>query len=404
MDTVVALGHLATALAIGLLLGVEREHDNSHDSTRPAGSRTFPLIALAGAVSAALSPVALGVALGAVAALVIAWYLRTSEPGATTEIAAIVTFLLGALAWHRPELAVPMGVAAAALLAAKRPLHRFARKVVSDQDVRDAMILFVVAFVVLPLLPNRPLGPYGVLNPARVWWLVIAVTVIGWAGYVAARAFGERWGLLVAGFAGGFVSGSATTAVMARKYRTVGAAAFPGAVAVNLATLAQIVAVTAIASPLVALRLLPAIGAGAVVLLAEVAWLVWRTKPAEMDNDEAVVSRPMSLKAALSLAAVLVLFLVGTRAAADWLGGGGVVAAGALGGLADAHAAAIAAASLAPQSISVHTAVLACGAALATNTVVKLVLATVAGGPRFALQLAAWLAPVVVAVGLGMAW
>ncbi|WP_086664511.1 MgtC/SapB family protein [Lentzea kentuckyensis] len=404
MDTAVALGHLATALAIGLLLGVEREHDNAHDSTRPAGSRTFPLIALAGAVSAALSPVALGVALGAVAALVIAWYLRTEEPGATTEIAAIATFLLGALAWHRPELAVPVGVAAAALLAAKRPLHRFARKVVSDQDVRDAMILFVVAFVVLPLLPNRPLGPYGVLNPARVWWLVVAVTMIGWAGYVAARAFGERWGLLVTGFAGGFVSGSATTAVLARKYRTVGAAAFPGAVAVNLATLAQIVAVTAIASPPVALRLLPAIGAGAVVLLAEVAWLVWRTKPADVENDEPVVSRPMSLKAALSLAAILVLFLVVTRAAADWLGGGGVVAAGALGGLADAHAAAIAAASLAPQSISVHTAVLACGAALATNTVVKLTLATVAGGPRFALRLAAWLAPVVVAVGLGMAW
>ena len=403
METAVALGHLATALAIGLLLGVEREHDNAHNSTRPAGSRTFPLIALAGAVSAALSPVALGVALGAVAALVIAWYLRTSEPGATTEIAAIATFLLGALAWHRPELAVPVGVAAAALLAAKRPLHRFARKVVSDQDVRDAMILFVVAFVVLPLLPNQPLGPYGVLNPARVWWLVIAVTVIGWAGYVAARAFGERWGLLVTGFAGGFVSGSATTAVMARKYRSVGAAAFPGAVAVNLATLAQIVAVTAIASPPVALRLLPAIGAGAVVLLVEVAWLVWRTKPAE-DNGEPVVNRPMSLKAALSLAAILVLFLVITRAAADWLGGGGVVAAGALGGLADAHAAAIAAASLAPQAIPVHTAVLACGAALATNTMVKLVLATVAGGPGFAFRLAAWLAPVVAAVGLGMAW
>ena len=159
MDTALALGHLATALAIGLLLGVEREHDNAKDSTRPAGSRTFPLIAVAGAVSAAVSPVALGVALAAVGALVIAWYLRTTEPGATTEIAAIATFLLGALAWSRPELAVPVGVAAAALLAAKRPLHQFARKVVSDQDVRDAMMLFVVAFVVLPLLPNRPLGP-----------------------------------------------------------------------------------------------------------------------------------------------------------------------------------------------------------------------------------------------------
>ncbi|MET9634059.1 DUF4010 domain-containing protein [Lentzea sp. NPDC006480] len=105
-----------------------------------------------------------------------------------------------------------------------------------------------------------------------------------------------------------------------------------------------------------------------------------------------------------TLAAILVLFLVGTRVAAGRLGGGGVVAAGALGGLADAHAAANAAASLAPQSIPVHTAVLAGGAALATNTAVKLVLATVAGGPRFACQLAARLVPVVAAVGLGMAW
>jgi uncharacterized membrane protein (DUF4010 family) len=403
VNTAVALGHLATALAIGLLLGVEREHDNARDSVRPAGSRTFPLIALAGAVSAAVSPVVLGVALVAVAALVIAWYLRTAEPGATTEIAAIATFLLGALAWQRPELAVPVGVVVAALLAAKRPLHRFARKIVSDQDVRDAMILFVVAFVVLPLLPDRPLGPYGVLNPTRVWWLVIAVTVIGWAGYVSARAFGQRWGLLVTGFAGGFVSGSATTVVMARKYRAVGAAAFPGTVAVNLATLAQIAAVTAVASPPVALRLLPAVGAGAVVLLVEVAWLVWRTKPAKAD-EEPVVSRPMSIKAAVVLAGVLVLLLVITRTAAEWLGGGGVVAAGALGGLADAHAAAIAAASLAPQAIPVHTAVLACGAALATNTVVKVVLAAVAGGPGFAVKLAAWLAPVVVAVALGVAW
>ncbi|MGW4213615.1 DUF4010 domain-containing protein [Lentzea sp. NPDC004789] len=190
---------------------------------------------------------------------------------------------------------------------------------------------------------------------------------------------------------------------MARKYRAVGAAAFPGAVAVNLATLAQIVAVTAVASPPVALRLLPAAGAGAVVLLVEVAWLVWRTKPADADA-EPVAGRPMSIKAALTLAGVLVLFLVITRTAAEWLGGGGVVAAGAFGGLADAHAAAIAAASLAPQSIPVHTAVLACGAALATNTVVKLVLATVAGGPGFAVRLAGWLVPVVAAVALGMVW
>ncbi len=396
---------LATALAIGLLLGVEREHDTT--GTRPAGSRTFPLLALAGAVAAALSTAALAVGLGGVCTLVALWYwhgLHEEHPdvGATTEVAAIVAYLLGALAWHRPQLAVAAGVLVAVLLAAKQPLHRFATRLVGDRDVTDAMTLFVVAFVVLPLLPDRPLGPYGVLNPAKVWGLVLAVTLIGWVGYAAGRALGDRWGLLVAGFAGGFVSGSATTAVMARRHREIGAPAIPAALAANLSTLIQLVAVTAIAAPAVSLRLLPAAAAGAVVLVAEIAWLS-RRLPKAREGDP-VVDRPMSLRAALGLTLILVTLLVLTRAAAEWLGSGGAVAAAGVGGLADAHAAAIAAASLAPQTIPVTTAVLACGAALAANTVVKLVLALTAGGPRFAATLAAWLTPVVTAVAISLIW
>ena len=403
-----ALAHLATALAIGLLLGLEREHANAGDPQRPAGSRTFPLISLAGAIAAAMSPILAAVGLGAVGALVFAWYwqsLRSDDPdvGATTEVAALCAYLLGVLAWHRPELAVPVGVTVAVLLASKRPLHRFATNLVSNKDITDAMTLFVVAFVVLPLLPNRPLGPYGVLNPARIWWLVIAVTLIGWAGYLGARALGRRWGLLVVGFAGGFVSGSATTAVLGRRFRTVGTGVLPGTLAINLSTLGQLVAVTFVANPAVAVRLLPAAGAGAVVLLAEIAWLSRRTTREEVDDDP-MLTRPMSLRAALSLTLLLVTLLVITRAAADWLGGGGVVTAAALGGLADAHASSMAAASLAPQAISVNTAVLACGAALATNTVVKLVLAGIAGGPRFAALLGAWLLPVAAVVTVGLVW
>jgi uncharacterized membrane protein (DUF4010 family) len=118
------------------------------------------LISLAGAVGAALSPALLAAGLLAVSALVIAWYWQVThdlEPhfGTTTAVATITAYLLGALAWHRPELAVPAGVVVALLLVAKRPLHRFATGVVSDRDVTDAITLFVVAFVVLPLLPNQ---------------------------------------------------------------------------------------------------------------------------------------------------------------------------------------------------------------------------------------------------------
>ncbi len=408
--TVGALAHLATAVAIGFVLGLEREHDNAGHH-QPAGSRTFPLIALAGAVSVALSPVAFGVGLAAVGALVVAWYFQGTrgehpDVGATTEIAAIVTFLLGALAWSRPAIAVPVGVIVAVLLAAKQPLHRFATRLVSDRDVTDAMTLFVVAFVVLPLLPDRPLGPYGVLNPARIWVLVIAITLIGWAGYLGTRWFGERWGLIVTGLAGGFVSGSATTAVLARKAKTGGASVLPGLVAVNIATLVQLVAVTAVVSPAVAYRLLPAAAAGVVVLLAEVGWLVWRDRRRQdhqQEENDAPSARPMSLRSAIVLAAVLVILLVATTAAAGWLGAGGVLAAAAAGGLADAHAAAVAAASLAPHTIPVGTAVLASALALSTNTVVKLTLAGSLGGVRVALRLAQWLAAPVVAVAVTVA-
>ncbi|CAM01752.1 uncharacterized membrane protein (DUF4010 family) [Saccharopolyspora erythraea NRRL 2338] len=420
MDTTTALIHFATALAIGLLLGLEREHSTSGERFRPAGSRTFSLLAVAGAASAALGIPVLVTALAAASALVIAWYVlavRASaeeEAGATTEIAAITAVLLGALSWTRPTWAVPIAVAVVALLAAKRPLRRFATRLVTDQDVADAVRLFVVAFVVYPLLPDRAMGPYGVLNPSRIWLLVVAITVIGWAGYVAARALGERRGLLVVGFLGGFVSASATTVVLARRSaRDVPAAVLPAVLAASIATLVQLIAVTAVANPAVAVRLLPAAAAGVVVLLAEAGWMLWRSGD-DHRQDEPLpdpgstsagsgLDRPLSLRAALSLALLLVVLLLATRAAADLLGDRGVLAAAFAGGLADAHAASVAAAALAGAVVPVGTAVLAVGAALLSNTLIKLVLAAAAGGPRFAVRLALLLISPAAAVAAGIA-
>lgn len=419
MDTVTALIRLGTALAIGLLLGLEREHSTADDPVRPAGSRTFAVLALSGAVAAILSPVAVAVGLAGTAALVVTWYwhevheTRRPDVGATTEAAVLIAYLLGALSWVRPELAVPAGVAVATLLAAKRPLHRFATRLISDRDITDALTLFVVAFVVLPVLPNRPLGPYGALNPRRVWLLVIAVTLIGWAGYVAARAVGRRVGLLVSGLAGGFVSASATTAVLARQSRAAGPLVMlPAALAANVATLVLLVAVTTVANPAVSARIAVGAAGGVVVLAGEIGWLLWRSHhrhPAEhrdgqheSDEHQLKAQRPMSLVAAIGLAVLLVVMLVLTKAAAAVLGGGGVVAAAAVGGLADAHASSLAAVTLVGHSIGAGVGLAAVGAALATNTVVKLVLAALAGGPRFAGRLALWLLGPAAAVTVGM--
>ena len=208
------------ALAIGLMLGFEREH--SHNRTLSAGSRSFALLSLLGAAAATFGPWAVITGLVGVGALMVLAYFRTSEddPGTTTEIAAIVAYLLGALAYAKPALAVALAVVVVALLLSKNRIHRFARDIVTEVELEDAVKFFVVAFVVLPLLPDRALGPYGVLNPAKVWLLVVLLTGIGWVGYIAVRALGPQRGLLVTGLAGGFVSASATTASMGRLSRT----------------------------------------------------------------------------------------------------------------------------------------------------------------------------------------
>ncbi|MBB1028469.1 MgtC/SapB family protein, partial [Dietzia sp. DQ11-38-2] len=219
---------LLTAAALGLAIGIERERSPEHRSRR-IGARTFPLFALAGAIGALLGPVGLAVALSVSGAAILAWYWRVTAParvddgaddvGITTMAAAIVTTLLGALSVADPALAVALAVVVVMLLAAKHRLHDFARHALDDRDVTDAITLLVVAFLVLPLMPDRAFGPYDSLNPRTIWILVVFLTGIGWAGYVAARLLGRKWGLFVTSLAGGFVSGTASTAIAARAGR-----------------------------------------------------------------------------------------------------------------------------------------------------------------------------------------
>jgi uncharacterized membrane protein (DUF4010 family) len=397
-----ALQPFLVALAIGMLLGFERER--SHKRTLPAGSRSFALLSLLGAVAATFGPWAVVAGLVGVTALMALAYFRTSteDPGTTTEIAAVVAFLLGALAYGRPGIAVALAVVVVGLLASKSRIHRFARDIVTEVEMEDAIKFFVVAFVVLPLLPNQPMGPYGVLNPAKVWLLVVLLTGIGWLGYVGVRALGAERGLMVTGLAGGFVSASATTASMGRLSRTAGVRApLASALAASLATFVQLLIVIGYVDPAVLRRLWPPVLAAALVLFV-VAGYVYRG--ARRDNHAAPAAdgtpegRPFALKPALLLAAVLVFALLVGRWGADVLGPRGAVLGAFGAGLADAHAGSVAAASLAAKGdISVSTALLAIAAALGSNLLVKCALAFSSGGRSFGLAfIAGMAAPTVV--------
>jgi uncharacterized membrane protein (DUF4010 family) len=263
--------------------------------------------------------------------------------------------------------------------------------------MEDAIKFFVVAFVVLPLLPDQPMGPYGVLNPAKVWLLVVLLTGIGWLGYVGVRALGAERGLLVTGLAGGFVSASATTASMGRLSRTAGVRApLASALAASLATFVQLVIVIGYVAPAVLRRLWPPVLAAAVVLIAVAAYVyrgAHREDHAEPEADRAPAARPFALKPALILAAVLVFALLLGRWGADVLGPQGAVLGAFGAGLADAHAGSVAAATLAAKGdIGVNTALVAIAAALGSNTLVKIALAFSSGGRRFGLAFVAGMA------------
>lgn len=401
------------ALAIGLLLGLERER--SHSRKLPAGSRSFALLSLAGTVAAGFGQWAIVAVFLGVGALVALAYFRTSQedPGTTTATAALVAYLLGALAYSRPALAVALAVVVAGLLVSKTRIHQFARDIVTEVELEDAIKFLVVAFVILPLLPDRGLGPYGVLNPAKIWLLVVLLTGIGWVGYIGVRALGPERGVLVTGIAGGFVSASATTASMGRLSRTTASLRAPlaSALLASLATFVQLLIVIGVVDADVLRRLWPPVAAGAVVLVG-IAALVYRGagRPAENaavpnENAEpAPPSRPFALRPALILAAVLTLALLVGRWGADVLGTEGTVLAAFAAGLADAHAGSVAAASLAAKgAISVDTALVAVAAALGSNLIVKTVLAFTAGGRRFGLRFLAGMVPPTVVFGVVLA-
>ncbi|MCB9418114.1 MAG: MgtC/SapB family protein [Mycolicibacterium sp.] len=380
------------ALAVGLLLGFERER--SHHRELPAGSRSFALLALVGAVAASFGTWTVVVGLAGVVTMLALAYFRTSadDPGTTTEIAAVVAYLLGALAYTRPGLAVALAVVVAVLLVSKGRIHRFAREIVSEIELEDAIKFFVVAFVILPLLPDQGVGPYGVLNPAKIWLLVVLLTGIGWVGYIGVRALGPQRGLLVTGLAGGFVSATATTASMGRVSRTVAGVRAPlaGALLASLATFVQLLVVIGLVDVEVLRRLWLPVLAGLLVLLV-VAALVYRgasivpdQDPAEPDEPQPIPGRPFALRPALILAAVLTGALLVGRWGAEVLGPRGAVLAAFAAGLADAHAGSVAAASLAAKGdITVDTALISVAAALGSNLIVKTVLAFTAGGRRF---------------------
>jgi uncharacterized membrane protein (DUF4010 family) len=406
-----ALLNLVVALAVGLLIGVERERSNLELAIpSAAGLRTFSVAALAGAVAVAAGGAPLlAVAAGGVSLLVALSYWRTlgeQGPGLTTELALILTVLIGGLAMSAPGIAGAAGVITALLLAARDRLHHFAGSALSDEEVRSALILAAAVLVVLPLMPNRPMGPYGALNPWSVWRLVVLVLLIGAAGHVATRLLGPRYGLPIAGLASGFVSSSATIGAMgarAARKPAILAAAAAGAVLSTVATVIQMAAVIGATSP-AALKAMtaPLIAAG-VIAGGYGAIFTFRALKQPTDPGEGA-GNPFSLSGAIIFALTLSTVLLAAAALREWFGETGAIVAAALSGFVDTHASAISIAALvAAGRMSPAACVIPILAGFTTNTVTKLILASTSGGRAFAVRVVPGIVLVAIAAWAGAA-
>ncbi|MDK4805516.1 MAG: DUF4010 domain-containing protein [Novosphingobium aromaticivorans] len=378
------------ALGIGLLIGAERERRKAQ---RPAsaGLRSFTIASLMGCASA-LTPWnwMSGVILACITALALFsnWQRRASgDPGITTEIALITTTLLGALSVSAPALAGAGAVLITIILAARDPLHRFVGQMVTADEVADVLLISGATLIVLPMLPDRPMGPFAALNPHAIWLVVIMILGINAVGQLATRLLGARLGVPMLGLVSGFISSSATIGAMGAWVRVNPASLSAGVAAAVLSTVANyvqmavVIAVTdrsafvATAAPVAAAALAAALSGGWFMVVA------WRETSAEPPK----FSRSLNVMIALMFAAMLAGMLILVAAMRAWFGAVGIAAAAAIGGVLDVHAAVISIATqVNERTITSTQAIVPVLIACTTSSIAKMLFSATAGTRAFA--------------------
>jgi uncharacterized membrane protein (DUF4010 family) len=387
-----AILSIAVALGVGLLVGVERERNKGEGPERSAaGVRTFAITALIGVLAVLTGSLVVLAAAGAgIVALTTVSYLHTREhsPGLTTEVALLATFIVGALAVSRPLLAAGAGVAIALLLASRSALHGFARRELSEREVRDGIMLAAAALIVLPMLPDHPIDPWGAINPRLVWRLTVLVMAIIAAGYVLQRLVGARWGLPLAGLLGGFASSTATIASMGQRARNEAAvlpSAVAGAALSSVPTVVQLAIVLSVAD-LATLRLLtfPLVAMGVVGAVYGGLFMLRAVAATDSDRTTKISGRAFSAGTALLFAGLFCVIAVLVVLMQRAFGDTGALVGAVTGGFLDAHSSSASVAGLAAQELLPRAvAGNAIGLILSANTLAKLVFARIGGSAFF---------------------
>ena len=397
MDTIELFQRLSVALAIGLLIGLERGWRSRDDpeGERAAGLRTHALAGLLGGVWGAIAlrsqssggAVALGLAFTVFsAAIVLFRYRETMHDrtyGATTVVAAMLAFALGAFATlGDAQVAAAGSVAATALLALKGLLHTWVKRL-TWEELRSGLVLMAMTFIMLPLLPNRTVDPWGAVNPHAIWLMTILIAVLSFAGYLAIKITGEDRGILITGIAGGLVSSTATTMTLARLVREHPARQsllVAGMLLSGATMVARVLGIVGIINPAMLARLVLPLGAGGLVLAVGGLLLMRRPRGATEGQSCLDVRNPFDSATVLKFGALLTAISIATRLVTRMAGNAGAYALAAISGLMDVDAIALSMAQLVPGELATEVGANAIVVAVAANTLAKAGLSWIAGG------------------------
>jgi len=370
---------IATALACGLLIGIERgwKLKEQKPGSRVAGVRTFSMLGLGGGIAGLLGalgqPIVAGaLATGAVALMVIAYApVLKAHRDSTSAVAALVTIAIGFLAGSgSPGLAIACAAIAVALLALRNELHGFVDRLESE-DVKALARYAVIAGAILPFLPNGHYGPLGAWNPQKMWLVVVLVTGFSFLGYVANRIFGERNGTIATALIGGAYSSTAVTQSLAQRLGSdQRGGAEPAGIA--LATSVMYLRVTLLVGLLATRALVPfaLLVAPAFLVSAAAGWWLYRKAP--KCAAPTPPGNPIAIVPALGFLAFVAIAAVAARWAAGRFGEQGLAGLLLIVGSTDVDTAIITLGGLDPKAISASLAALALAGTTLVNMAVKL--------------------------------
>ena len=383
---------ILTALSIGLLIGTVRERLHKPGPMK-AGVRTHSIVALLGAITFGMGPQIFIATLLVAGFMIAVGYQQTAQddPGMTGEFTLVLNIVVSGLAMHDPSLAAAIGVVVAGLVFVKKPLHHFSQEILTEQELKDALMLCAAALVALPLLSHEAIDPWNALKPYVMWKIVVLIMGVGMLGHIAMRASGVKWGLPLAGFFAGFISSTAAVAEFGRKTKSNPELSTIASASALLATLSSlmlfVLVLVAVAPELTASLAWPLVAAGLVLALVAITLIRGASNghPFELPSTQGA----FQISHALMIAAIISAVSLCSAWLRTVFGDSGTLATAVVVGLVEIQAAAVSIAQLSPKhtepSATARWGVLAI---LAASICSKVLLAYLSGGRVFGTKIA----------------